>query len=67
MQSVEEPADELDGITLLLQSEFPAACSVHFLQELVRTDLALEQSGIPDLLRQRSKASHKFGLLPVGL
>jgi hypothetical protein len=65
MKTIEEPTKELYRIALLLQPELASTRPVNLLEKLVRTDLALEQSGIPHLLRQSSKSLYEFALLPT--
>lgn len=60
VEMVEQPSEELDRISLLFKSEFPSTDSIHFLEELVGTDLTLEQPRIPDLLRKSREPLKKL-------
>lgn len=61
MQLVQQPAHELDGVSLLGDLEPPGARERHLLQELVRRDLGLEKLRVPDLLRQLREPPYEFG------
>lgn len=52
MQSVQQPAQKFDRISLLRQLELARARHRDLLEELVRTDLRLEQIRVPHLSRQ---------------
>ena len=50
VQVIQQPPEELDRVPLLLKAELPRARPSYFLQELMGTNLAFEQTGIPYLL-----------------
>jgi len=63
VQSVKQPAEELDRISLLLESELARTGAIDLLQKLVRADLALKQPRIPYFLSKGGESLNKFGFL----
>ena len=62
---VQQPPKKLHGISLLLKTVLSGTRTIDFLQKLVWTDLALEQSRVPDFLRETSKTLEHLGFLPA--
>lgn len=65
MQVIQQPPEELDRVSLLLEGILSRTRPSYFLQELMGADLALEQAGVPDLLRQAREALEHFRLFPT--
>lgn len=65
MQSVEQPAEELDWIPLLLKAKFARTGAIDLLQELVRAHLALEQPRVPYFLGKGGESLEKLRFFPA--